>query len=239
MGIVKEKTLSAKKLPVEISCTGCDTEFRLWIPEDMVSDWEGGATVRCIKCGARQRIEKGDEGLYSRSEAGEEAAVPRGKVADEPEAAASGGVEPVQEQEQAEAAAGDMDTVLLIEDDKLSRRQAEDTIKDAGIRFITVKDSAEALDILKKNTINLIVTDLYLKKPGDPPSMLDGEDLLKKIADSGVSIPSIIITGKDLLDEMILDPKWFDLHVKAFIQKGNPFWADDLKLKIKEILYKD
>jgi hypothetical protein len=37
----------------------------------------------------------------------------------------------------------------------------------------------------------------------------------------------------------VLDPKWFDLHVKGFIQKGNPFWTDELKLKLKEVIHTD
>ena len=32
--------------------------------------------------------------------------------------------------------------------------------------------------------------------------------------------------------------KWFELKVKGFIQKGNPFWVEELKLKVKEVLYK-
>jgi hypothetical protein len=36
----------------------------------------------------------------------------------------------------------------------------------------------------------------------------------------------------------VLDPKWFELNVKGFIQKGNPFWVEELKLKVKEVLYK-
>ena len=51
-----------------------------------------------------------------------------------------------------------------------------------------------------------------------------------------MAIPAIITTGKDIIDDLVMDPKWFDLHVKGFIQKGNPFWADELKLKIKEVL---
>jgi hypothetical protein len=41
-----------------------------------------------------------------------------------------------------------------------------------------------------------------------------------------------------MIDDLILDPKWFELRVKGFIQKGNPFWANELRDKIKEVLNK-
>ncbi|HXI10050.1 MAG TPA: response regulator, partial [Thermodesulfobacteriota bacterium] len=139
----------------------------------------------------------------------------------------------------APAAPTSSDTVLVVEDDRIAREMVEATVKDLGYRLITVKNATEAINVLRKERITLVVADLYLKNPADPESTLDGEDLLKKIIDSGLSIPSIITTGKDIIDDLVLDPKWFDFNVKGFIQKGNPFWADELKLKVKEILYKD
>ena len=59
-----------------------------------------------------------------------------------------------------------------------------------------------------------------------------------QLRESGVSAPAIITTGKDIIDDLVLDPKWFELNVKGFIQKGNPFWVEELKLKVKEVLYK-
>ena len=101
------------------------------------------------------------------------------------------------------------------------------------------KNAAEALKALRTERVNRIVTGRYLKNPADPESLIDGEDLLKRVVASGMNIPAIITTGKDILDDLVLDPKWFDLHVKGFIQKGNPFWSEELKLKIKEVMYKD
>jgi len=130
------------------------------------------------------------------------------------------------------------DTVLVVEDDRLAREMVEGAVKDLGFRLVSVKNATEAINILRKENVTLLVADLYLKNPADPESTLDGEELLKKVVDSGLKIPAIITTGKDIIDDLVLDPKWFDFNVKGFIQKGNPFWADELKLKIKEILYK-
>ena len=132
-----------------------------------------------------------------------------------------------------------METVLVIDDDKLAREMVKSAMKDVGIRLATAQNSAEAIKFIKSERVDLIVTDLYLKNPGDPETLVDGEEVLKKIADMGIVIPAIITTGKNIIDDFVLDPKWFDLRVKGFIQKGNPFWADELKLKIKEVMYKD
>ncbi len=59
------------------------------------------------------------------------------------------------------------------------------------------------------------------------------------MVESGRNVPAIITTGKDIIDDLVLDPKWFDLNVKGFVQKGNPFWGEELKTKIKEILELD
>ena len=113
----------------------------------------------------------------------------------------------------------------------------ENSLSELGFAIIPVKSSTEAMRAIG-HKIHLIVSDLYLKNPADAESILDGEDLLVKLRDSGVSAPAIITTGKDIIDDLVLDPKWFELNVKGFIQKGNPFWVEELKLKVKEVLYK-
>ena len=127
----------------------------------------------------------------------------------------------------------------MIEDDIIARAMVESQLFDSGIEVVMAKNSSEALRAIKKQKFSLIVSDLHLKNQADPEAQLDGEELIKRIIDSGVELPAIITTGKDILDDMIADPKWFDLRVKGFIQKGNPFWVDELKLKIKEVLFKD
>ncbi len=137
-----------------------------------------------------------------------------------------------------ETSAEAIETVLLIDDDKFSRQMAENTLANMGMRLIVVKNAAEALRIVKNTEVKLIITDLYLKNPTDPEALLDGEDLLKRLLEMGYNIPAIVTTGKDIIDDLVLDPKWFEMHVKGFIQKGNPFWAEELKLKINEVMYK-
>lgn len=250
-GTVKEKTAGAKKEPVEIKCSACGTQFRLWIPADVLPEWEKGSNFSCIKCGRKYFIRK-DKNRFSLTAVKEEPverpveaprveplkpSAPRPQatrpepVVNIPEPPVSHGDEP--------RASGAYDTVLLVDDERLAREMVDNTLKDTGIRLLKAKNAAEAIRILRKESVGLIVTDMYLKNPEDPESQMDGEELLKKVADAGADIPAIITTGKDIIDDLVLDPKWFDLHVKGFIQKGNPFWIEELKGKIKEVLSKD
>lgn len=248
--------MSPNKESIEISCADCGTRFRLWVPFEMLREWEKGVRISCIKCGAEHFVRKGLDGFdVSRlkellvedilAHAPEATPGPAKTVQAAPPPPPPKPVhlpqieipEPLQPHAAA-AAAESRDTVLVVEDDRLAREMVEGTVKDLGFRLISVKNATEAIKILRKERVTLIVADLYLKNPADPESLLDGEELLKKIVDSGLSIPAIITTGKDIIDDLVLDPKWFDFNVKGFIQKGNPFWADELKLKVKEILYK-
>ncbi len=241
-GDTKDAKMAQKKEPIEIHCLDCNTGFRLWVPLDKIREWESGVRVNCIRCGAQHFVRRTAGGSFEalplrQPKDDDRPAPPQARPA---RAAASEVPAPAMpERETAQAEEPRTETILLIEDDKLARDMVQNTLKDIGIRLVSAKNAAEALKTLRTERVNLIVTDLYLKNPADPESLIDGEDLLKRVVASGMNIPAIITTGKDILDDLVLDPKWFDLHVKGFIQKGNPFWAEELKLKIKEVMYKD
>lgn len=249
---LKKKKAAANKEPVEISCSECNTAFRLWIPSERLGEWEKGSRVSCVKCGAKFFLVWTGEAfeVTPLSEMAKKAAAQ--KAAESPVMEARQAVSapvpppaPVQQEapKEAPAPAGEArvsaaaETVLVIEDDRLSRDMVEKTLSEIGFSIIPTKSSTEAIKASKQK-ISLIVTDLYLKNPADAESTLDGEELLVRLREAGVSAPAIITTGKDIIDDLVLDPKWFELNVKGFIQKGNPFWVEELKLKVKEVLYK-
>lgn len=256
--------MAIQKEAVEIHCAQCGSTFRLWIPAETLREWEHGARINCVRCGAGHLIKKVD-GVFNataiQAPRTEAVATPppvhpapaREAVHEHEPAAASVQVEapfrqpqpaavsaqsqpPIQTEETPEEQV--IETVLLVDDDKFSRQMAENTLANMGMRLLVVKNAAEALRIIKGTEVKLIITDLYLKNPTDPEALLDGEDLLKRLLEMGYNIPAIVTTGKDIIDDLVLDPKWFEMHVKGFIQKGNPFWAEELKLKINEVMYK-
>ncbi|CAG1065405.1 hypothetical protein BAC1_00986 [uncultured bacterium] len=257
---LQEKKAAANKEPVEIKCSECDVAFRLWIPTERLAEWEKGSRISCVKCGAKFFLVWNGEAfeVTHLSELAKKAAqkTAEAKAAEAPAREAMQAVsaapappvqikapepprqEPPRQEPAREAAqAANAETILVIEDDRLSRDMVENSLAQLGFAIIPVKSSTEAIKAAKQN-VHLIVTDLYLKNPADSESLLDGEDLLVRLRDSGVSAPAIITTGKDIIDDLVLDPKWFELNVKGFIQKGNPFWVEELKLKVKEVLYK-
>lgn len=258
---LQEKKAAVAKEPVEIKCSECATAFRLWIPAEKLGEWERGSRISCVKCGsqfflkwngsafevspltelAKKAAHKAAE--IAARESAAKPAVPAPVPPPPPQMTAPApppvtAAEPVMAAPVIEAAqTSAAETVLVIEDDRLSRDMVEKTLSEIGFSIIPAKSSTEAMRAAK-GKIHLIVTDLYLKNPADAESVLDGEDLLVQLRESGVTAPAIITTGKDIIDDLVLDPKWFELNVKGFIQKGNPFWVEELKLKVKEVLYK-
>ena len=220
-------TMSEKKY-IEIECPKCKTRFRLWVPLKLFSEWKNGEDIGCIKCGMRIRLEKDNDSFR----------VALAQSVDEI-------ITEVEPKETAQAGEGVHlknvmgETILIVDDDGLIRKMAEDELIKNNFTPLTAPNGPEALKLIEKNQIAVIVVDLHLKNQRDPESVMDGEELLQRLIDSGKDIPAVITTGKDLIDDIIFQPKWYDLNVKAFVQKGNPFWTDDLLAKIKEILKKD
>lgn len=257
-----------QKEAVEIHCAECGSTFRLWVPIETLREWEHGARINCVRCGAAHLIgkvsgvfkatgikapEKEAVSAHAQPHATQGDAHERQAVREQEHLRSGVGAEVSSRQPQParmtsqdqqsmqsdeETSAEAIETVLLIDDDKFSRQMAENTLANMGMKLIVVKNAAEALRIVKNTEVKLIITDLYLKNPTDPEALLDGEDLLKRLLEMGYNIPAIVTTGKDIIDDLVLDPKWFEMHVKGFIQKGNPFWAEELKLKINEVMYK-
>ena len=128
-------------------------------------------------------------------------------------------------------------TIIFVEPDVDSVKRAKEAVVGAGYGFVSVSSGEDALKKIAKDDFDMIVTNLHLRGPSDPASKLDSDDFLK-LVNTGIrnAIPAIVISGKEMVDELSQDPKWFDLRVKGFIQKGNPFWPDELKDKIKEVV---
>lgn len=223
-------TAKTKKTPINIKCASCGNSFRLWVPVHLLSKWGSGEDVHCIKCEAHFLIKNTDTGVSVTTlevEATPAQSAPAAPgVATTPEKAVPKTKEVIRHDK----------SVIFTDSDKLSAAIAENSIMQLKVNVLIATSGTEALELYKARGADLIITDLHLRRPGEPPTIMDGEELIEAVAANGKNTPVIIVTGKELVDEMSLDPKWYELHVKGFIQKGNPFWADELKDKITEVL---
>jgi len=208
---LKTCAMNKKKEPIEIECPACHVKFRLWVPLKLLPQWKMGEEIGCIQCKSPLLVSREGDKFKVQSLLDVEAQSEEAKK----------------------------EKVLIVDDDALVRKMTEDALIGLGVRPMIAKNAEEALRILEKNDISAMVVDLYLKSSADPGSTMDGEDFLRIVMGKGKSIPSIVITGKELIDDLIPDPKWYELRVKCFIQKGNPFWIDELVVKVKEMLKRD
>lgn len=79
-------------------------------------------------------------------------------------------------------------TVLIVEDESELRKVIQETNEDAGFRTLGAKDGLEALDLLKTNAVDVVVSDLRMPKLG-------GIELLRAMREANYLQPFIVLTG--------------------------------------------
>jgi CheY-like chemotaxis protein len=117
-----------------------------------------------------------------------------------------------------------MQTLLLVEDDKLTRLQKEHALKKAGYNVITAADGMEALQVAHDGHPNLILLDMMLPK-------LDGPSV--KADPLTAKIPVVVVTGLSQRNEskLIRDGAAAFVEKDALLNSSEP-----LLIAIKKIL---
>jgi len=85
-------------------------------------------------------------------------------------------------------------TILLVEDDFLNRRLSKKTLRENNFNILEAKNAKEALEILKKETVDLAILDINLGEDEQ-----DGITLGQQIIDK-FSVPFIYLTAYDNAD---------------------------------------
>ena len=88
-----------------------------------------------------------------------------------------------------------MFNILVAEDDEDMRELFCTVISDSGYNAVPAADGAEALEIMDKQYIDLIVADIMM------PNM-DGYELTKSLRDAKYDLPVLMVTAKDRFDDM-------------------------------------
>ena len=79
-------------------------------------------------------------------------------------------------------------TVLVVDDEKEIRDLIEIYLLNSGYNVIKAEDGKEALDILKKENIHLMILDIMMPK-------MDGIEVCRKVRES-LNIPILMLSAK-------------------------------------------
>ena len=117
--------------------------------------------------------------------------------------------------------------ILIVEDNPMSARLMEHSLKKLNYQTLIASNGKEALDILAENTsINLVVTDVMMPE-------MDGLELVEKIKNSSdcAHVPVIVCT---VLRDQDSIKRAATLGCKHYLVK--PYQINDLRTKVTECL---
>ncbi len=106
--------------------------------------------------------------------------------------------------------------VLVVEDDNSLREALSDTLQLAGYTVASAADGSAALDILARNEMDLVVSDVQMKP-------MDGHTLLKNIKKNHPALPVVLITAYGTIQKAVSA-----MHDGAADYLVKPFEADVL-----------
>lgn len=85
-----------------------------------------------------------------------------------------------------------MFNIMVVEDDKNTRRLMEAVLSQNGYNVISACDSVEALDLLERKQVDLIVLDVMMPR-------MDGYEFTRLMRDGGSEIPILMVTAKETM----------------------------------------
>lgn len=88
-----------------------------------------------------------------------------------------------------------MFNILVVEDDQSLSTLFCTVLSKHGYAYFEAKDGLEAWDIIQRQYIDLLITDIMM------PHM-DGYELVKSLRDNGYNMPVLMITAKDTFEDM-------------------------------------
>ncbi|MDQ3283254.1 MAG: response regulator [Acidobacteriota bacterium] len=100
-------------------------------------------------------------------------------------------------------------SVLVVEDNVLNRELTNALLKTAGYRVLLAKDGAEALMLLGREAVDLLLLDIDLP-------FIDGHKVLEALHEKGIDVPAIFLSG---LPGEEPEVKAFEIGAADFIRK--------------------
>ncbi len=114
--------------------------------------------------------------------------------------------------------------ILLVEDDRMIAEAVSVALRDAAYAVDWVKDGAEASSVLEHGEHQAVLLDLGLPKR-------DGLEVLRRLRHAGNSVPVIVITARDGVDDRI---KGLDIGADDYLVK--PFDVNELLARLRAVV---
>lgn len=117
-----------------------------------------------------------------------------------------------------------MFNILIVEDDKNTRRLFEAVLKDAGYNTFTAENGLKAFDLLENQQIDLIVLDIMM--PG-----MDGYTFASELRSYDTSTPILMVSAKYMPNDI---KQGFRVGTDDYITK--PVDEEEMLLRIQALL---
>lgn len=114
--------------------------------------------------------------------------------------------------------------ILVVDDEAKMRRVLELMLSQMGCRVETAADGEEALALLARQPVDLVITDLRMPR-------LDGLGLLRRLREQGSEVPVIVITAYGTVESAVAAMKQ-----GAFDYLLRPFELDTLEAVVRRAL---
>lgn len=114
--------------------------------------------------------------------------------------------------------------ILVVEDDKSTARLMKAVLKHAGYEVLLAGNGMEALDVIDKTHVDLILLDVMMPK-------MDGYEFTEQLRFCGDNTPILMVTAKQLPEEKC---KGFLVGTDDYMVK--PVNEDEMLLRIKALL---
>ena len=117
-----------------------------------------------------------------------------------------------------------MVNILVVEDDKHTRKLLETILKREGYSVLKAEDGVIAMEVLENNHVDLIILDIMM------PNM-DGYEFAKELRDAECMIPILMATAKQLPEDK---KRGFIVGTDDYMTK--PIDTEEMLLRIKALL---
>ena len=115
-------------------------------------------------------------------------------------------------------------TILVVDDEELIRRFIVTFLSQLGYSSVTAMDGVDALDKMKGNKIDAVITDIKMPK-------MDGIILTREISTRYPGVPVMVMTA---FDEEYSAGTAISLGAREFIKK--PFSPDEFAIRLSKMI---